>query len=94
LDEFDIHLHPHILPKLIKLFLDPRSNPKGAQLLISTHDAEILNMLGRYRTFLVNKVENESFGYRLDELPGDIVRNDRPILPAYNEGKIGGVPRL
>jgi AAA15 family ATPase/GTPase len=94
LDEFDTHLHPHILPKLVQLFLNPKSNPKSAQLLFSTHDAEILNHLGRYRTYLVNKEKNESFAYRLDEIPGDILRNDRPILPAYNEGKIGGIPRL
>lgn len=94
LDEFDVHLHPHILPKLLALFLDSETNPKGGQLIVSTHDAEILNVLGRYRTYLINKVENESFGYRLDEVPGDLLRNDRPLLPAYNDGKVGGVPRI
>lgn len=94
MDEFDTHLHPHILPKLIELFLDPKINERDAQIIFSSHDAEILNVLGRYRTYLVNKVENESFAYRLDEIPGDVLRNDRPILPAYNDGKIGGIPRL
>lgn len=94
LDEFDTHLHPHILPKLIQLFFDPKINKKNAQIIFSTHDAEILNLLGRYRTYLINKEENESFVYRLDEIPGDILRNDRPILPAYNEGRIGGIPKL
>jgi uncharacterized protein len=94
LDEFDINLHPHILPKLLELFLNPEINTLNAQMIFSTHNSEVLNSLGRYRTFLVNKHDNESFGYRLDELPGDIVRNDRPILNAYNEGKIGGIPKL
>lgn len=94
IDEFDIHLHPHILPKLIQLFLDPKINKKNAQMIFSTHDAEVLNLLGRYRTYLVNKEDNESFAYRLDEIPGDVLRNDRPILPAYNEGKIGGIPKI
>lgn len=94
LDEFDTHLHPHILPKLLELFLDPEINSANAQLLFSTHDAEILNVLGRYRTYLTNKEDNESFAYRLDEIPGDILRNDRPILPAYNDGKIGGIPKI
>lgn len=94
LDEFDVHLHPHILPKLLQLFLDSKRNPKNAQLLFTTHDGEILDSLGRYRTYLVNKTENESFVYRLDEIPGDILRNDRPILPIYRAGKIGGVPRV
>jgi len=94
LDEFDMNLHPHILPKLVNLFLDPEINVKDAQLIFTTHNSEIMNTLGRYRTYLVNKERNESYAYRLDEIPGDLLRNDRPITPAYNEGKIGGVPRL
>ncbi len=94
IDEFDLNLHPHILPKLLQFFLDPASNPRHAQLLISTHDTEVMNLLGRYRVYLVGKEENESFAYRLDEIPGDILRNDRPIRPAYNDGKIGGVPKI
>jgi AAA15 family ATPase/GTPase len=94
LDEFDINLHPHILPKLIDFFLDKTKNPFGAQFIFTTHNSEVLDDMGRYRSYFVNKVENESFGYRLDEIPGDIVRNDRSILPTYNAGKIGGVPAL
>jgi AAA15 family ATPase/GTPase len=94
LDEFDVHLHPHILPKLIDLFLSPEANKNNGQLIFSTHNSEILDHLGRYRTYLVNKVENESFAYRLDEIPGDILRNDRSIIPAYNNGNIGGIPNL
>lgn len=94
IDEFDTHLHPHILPKLLALFLEKKSNPKNAQLIFTTHSSEILDLLGRYRTYLVNKQENESFALRLDEIPGDILRNDRSILPIYRDGKIGGVPRI
>lgn len=94
LDEFDIYLHPHILPKLIDLFMDPEKNKKGAQLLFTTHNLEIIDISGRYRTYLVNKDENVSFAFRLDDVPGDILRNDRSLIPAYREGRIGGVPRL
>jgi AAA15 family ATPase/GTPase len=94
LDEFDIYLHPHILPKLIDLFMDPEKNKKNAQLLFTTHSLEIIDISGRYRTYLVNKDENVSFAFRLDEVPGDMLRNDRSLIPAYREGRIGGVPRL
>ena len=94
LDEFDAFLHPHILPKLLELFVDEVTNPRGAQVIFSTHQSDILDILGRQRTYLVNKQENESFCYRLDEIPGDILRNDRPIRSIYDAGKIGGVPRL
>lgn len=93
-DEFDIHLHPHLLPKIVGLYLSQETNPERAQLIFTTHNSEIMDMLGRYRTYLVNKENNESFAYRLDEIPGDILRNDRLISPVYNEGKVGGVPKV
>lgn len=94
LDEFDVYLHPHILPELVALFDNPESNPRSAQLLFTTHNLEIIDSCGRYRTYLVNKEDNVSYAFRLDEIPGDILRNDRSIIPAYREGRIGGVPRL
>ena len=93
LDEFDINLHPHILPKLIDLF-DSDKNINDAQLIFTTHNSSIMDILGKYRTVLVNKEENCSYAYRLDELPGDIVRNDRQISKVYNSGKLGGVPKI
>jgi hypothetical protein len=53
-----------------------------------------MDHLGKYRTYLVNKKNNESYGYRLDEIPGDILRNDRPVSTPYRNGKIGGVPKI
>ncbi len=93
LDEFDINLHPLILPKLIKLF-DEEANQKDAQLIFTTHNNKIMDELGKYKTILVNKEKNCSFAYRLDELPGDIVRNDRQISNIYFSGKLGGVPKI
>lgn len=97
LDEFDIHLHPALLPMLIDLFDSDEKNDKSAQMIFSTHDTAIMDRLGKYRTYLVNKEDNESFGYRLDEIPGDILqgdlRNDRPISHWYKKGKLGGLPK-
>jgi len=92
-DEFGMNLHPLILPKFIELFENEEINKNDAQLILATHDTYILDMLGRYRVYLVAKEENESFAYRLDEVPGDLLRNDRPIRPVYMSGRIGGVPR-
>jgi AAA15 family ATPase/GTPase len=76
------------------LFDDPEKNINNAQLIFTTHNTDIMDKLGKYRVVLVNKQDNESFLYRLDEIPGDILRNDRSIIPAYKAGKIGGKPRL
>nr|WP_158527317.1 ATP-binding protein [Pelagibaculum spongiae] len=92
IDEFDIHLHAMVLPSIVDLFLSPETNPKGAQFLFTAHNTEIIDYLGKYRTLLVNKEDSESYGYRLDELPANLVRNNRPISPIYLAGKIGGIP--
>ncbi|WP_373033290.1 ATP/GTP-binding protein [Sulfurovum sp.] len=94
LDEFDINLHPDILPTLIELFEDKKTNTKNAQLIFTTHNSDIMDNLGKYKVVLVNKEENESFLYRLDEIPGDLLRNDRSIFKVYNTGKIGGKPKI
>ncbi|KJS25036.1 MAG: hypothetical protein VR76_12840 [Pseudomonas sp. BRH_c35] len=93
MDEFDVHCHPMLLPHLIELFVDKESNKTNAQFLFTAHSTDIIDFLGKYRVILVNKDKSESFCYRLDEIPGDLVRNDRPIAPLYRDGKIGGVPR-
>lgn len=95
LDELDLYLHPHLLPKLLGLFLDAKTaTERPAQLLFSTHHSEVMDLCGRYRTTLVNKDGNQSYAYRLDEIPGDVIRNDRTLVTPYNDRKIGGVPRL
>lgn len=93
MDEFDVHCHPLLLPHLIELFIDKETNQNGAQFTFTAHSTDIIDFLGKYRVVLVNKEQSESYCYRLDEIPGDLVRNDRPITPLYRDGKIGGVPR-
>lgn len=94
LDEFDLNCHPFMLPKLLDLFDSPETNTKNAQFIFTSHITEVLEKLSKYRTYLVNKEENECYCYRLDEIGGDILRHGRAITPLYNEGKIGGVPNL
>lgn len=94
LDEFDTKFHPHILPTLVNLFTDEKINPYNAQLIFTTHNTGIMEKMGKYRTVLINKEDNESYSYRLDEIPGDILRNDRAITPVYNSGMIGGTPKI
>ncbi len=94
LDEFDNNLHPDLHAWLIDFFLDPESNPNNAQILFSSHNAAFMDKLSKYKVVLVNKEDNESFLYRLDELPGSIVRNDRSIESVYKTGKLGGTPNL
>jgi len=94
IDELDLHLHPHLIPELFKLFEDKSINTKNAQLIFTSHLTEIMDTMGKYRTYIIEKEDNESFAYRLDEIDNPPIRNDRPISPLYNRGLLGGVPKL
>ncbi|WP_237774672.1 AAA family ATPase [Actinosynnema sp. ALI-1.44] len=43
IDEIDASFHPLLTARLIALFRDTETNPRGAQLLFSTHDASLLS---------------------------------------------------
>ncbi len=94
IDELDLHIHPHLVPKLFDLFDDKTINTKNAQLIFTSHLTEIIDTMGKYRTYIIEKEENESFAYRLDEIENPPIRNDRPISPLYKKGLLGGVPKI
>lgn len=93
-DEFDIGLHPDLSLMVMDLFEDKTINKNAAQLIFTSHHSEVIDKLGKYRLVFVNKEDNESYLYRLDEITGDILRPDRSIMPAYNSHKIGGRPKV
>lgn len=94
LDEFDINLHPDILPHLINLFIEPDTNPNNAQMIFTTLNSDILDILGKYRTYLFEKDDGESFCYRLDEPDTNILRNDRKVSVPYKRHLLGGYPKI
>ncbi len=93
LDEFDVNLHPEMVMALFDLFAQPETNPKNAQLLISTHSHMILSKLDKYQIVLVEKNEDGiSEAWRLDEVSG--VRADENYYAKYVAGAYGAVPKL
>jgi uncharacterized protein len=91
IDEFEHGLHSHMIPCLLDLFYSPKHNPKGAQLIFSSHADYIIGQLEKYQVQLVNKdVEGVSTTHRLDELKG--VRNVDNLHAKYHAGAYGGVP--
>jgi len=93
IDELEMDLHPHTLPKIIELFVDPETNPKNSQLLFTSHSLDILNHLEKEQVVLVEKKQNgKSELYRLDELKG--IRRDDNIYAKYMAGAYGAVPNI
>lgn len=93
IDELDINLHPDLIPVLLNFFKSEELNPNRAQLIFTTHNTEIMDRLKKSRIILVNKEDNESYLYKLDET-GEVLRNDRSISKIYNSGRLGGKPKI
>jgi len=93
LDEFEVDLHPLMIPHLLKTFMDPDLNPHNAQLLLSTHSVEVFNELHKQQVVLVEKQPNgASECWRLDDMRG--VRSDDNYLAKYLSGAYGAIPEI
>lgn len=94
LDEMDINLHPQIMEELLMLFLDPYTNPKNAQILLSSYSVTALNLFDKQQIVLTEKNEfGETEVWRLDEM-GDDVRAGDNYFAKYLAGVYGGVPNI
>lgn len=91
-DELDSKLHPLLIRKIITLFNSQESNPKGAQLLFTTHDTFLLSA-GLFRRDQIWFTQKDSFGatelYSLAEYK---VRSGSPYEKDYLQGKYGATP--
>lgn len=93
IDEFDVNLHPEMVIALYDLFVQPETNQKNAQLLMSTHSHILLSKLDKYQIVLVEKNENGiSEAWRLDKMSG--VRSDENYYSKYLAGAYGATPKI
>src|ERR1022692_3460656 len=94
-DEIDASLHPRLSARLLELFQDPETNPRGAQLIFTTHDTSLLNHLNRDEVWLTEKGESGATTLTaLAEYGGDKVRRSLNLEKAYLQGRFGAVPEL
>lgn len=91
-DELDSKLHPLLVRKIVTLFNSAETNPKGAQLLFTTHDTFLLSA-GLFRRDQVWFTQKDNFGateaYSLAEYR---VRGSSPFERDYLQGKFGATP--
>ncbi len=95
IDEFERSLHPLISNYLIQLFHDPNINPKGAQLILATHDTNLLSAAA-FRRDQIWIVEKDSTGsselFSLADVKG--ILKDAPYEKWYLSGRLGGIPSI
>ena len=92
IDDLNASLHPLLVRKIITLFNSAETNPKGAQLLFTTHDTFLLSA-GLFRRDQVWFTQKDNFGateaYSLAEYK---VRGSSPFERDYLQGKFGATP--
>ncbi len=96
IDELDTGMHHWLLRALIKMFQSPETNPHGAQLLFTTHDAALMDptLFRRDQIWIVEK--DAAQGTQLYSLVDfeDKPRKQQPLFKSFLSGRFGGVPRL
>ena len=92
IDELDNDLHPHLVPRLLEWFEFDHSNPHQAQLIFTCHTPEVLNLLQKHQVYLVEKRNQASEAWRLDDMTG--LRADDNLYAKYMTGALGAVPTL
>lgn len=94
IDELDSRLHPLLVKRIVALFNDAQTNPKGAQLLFTAHDTYLLSA-GLFRRDQVWFTQKDNFGatelYSLAEYK---VRSTSPFERDYLLGKYGATPLI
>lgn len=91
-DELDASLHTLACEEIIKLFQSPITNPKGAQLIATTHDTNLLSSahLRRDQVWFCERCpDGSSEIYSLAEIKS---RHDDNFERGYLEGRYGGIP--
>jgi uncharacterized protein len=93
-DEFDARLHPLMSRSIVELFNSNDTNPNNAQLIVMTHDTNLLsNKI--FRRDQIWFTEKDRYGatslYSLAEYK---VRNDASFESDYIKGKYGAIPYI
>lgn len=97
-DELDAKLHPLLTRNIVLLFMDPKRNKHGAQLIFATHDTNLLDrsMLRRDQIWFAEKDRVESTDiYSLVEFEEDgqeDANNKHDIERDYIRGRYGAIP--
>jgi uncharacterized protein len=94
IDEFDARLHPLMSRSIVELFNSNETNPHHAQLIVMTHDTNLLsNKI--FRRDQIWFTEKDRYGatslYSLAEYK---VRNDASFGSDYIKGKYGAIPYI
>lgn len=96
IDELDKSLHPHLVKYLVNLFNNPVTNPKGAQLIFTSHAHYLMDgdTLTRDQIWFISKENGYSSDlYSLSDFK-EIKRKKGTFYNEYMYGIFGAVPKI
>ena len=86
-DEVENHFNRELVVSLLRLFMNKKTNPKGAVLIFSTHYPELLDELDRNDAVFITR-NNE--GLTIDNLNTLLHRNDLKKSEVYQSNYLSG----
>ena len=92
IDEIDSSLHSKASEALVALFVSRKTNPRGAQLIATTHDTNLMRspLLRRDQIWFTEKsTEGETELFSLSDFP---TRSTDNLERAYMQGRFGATP--
>jgi len=94
IDELESSLHPALARELVRLFNSPDLNPKGAQIIFTTHSTNLLDLslLRRDQVWFTEKTREGAT--RLYPLSDYQPRTNQDIEAGYLGGRFGALPFL
>lgn len=93
-DELDASMHPLLSAKILALFNSREANPRGAQLICTTHDTNLLSRdcLRRDQIWFTEK--DSEGATHLFPLTDIRTRSTDNIEKGYLQGRFGAIPFL
>ena len=92
IDEIETSMHPLMVMALLRLLFDEKTNPKGAQVIFTTHNPLLLDstLLRRDQVWFADKDDNgEAHLYPLTDYAP---RKGESLVRGYLAGRYGAVP--
>ena len=87
-DEIENHFNRELVSSLLRLFMNKRTNPKGATIIFSTHYPELLDEIKRNDAVFITKRTNQ--GLVVKNLNSLLKRNDIKKSEIYQSNYLGG----
>jgi uncharacterized protein len=92
IDEIETSLHPLLIRELLKLLFSAENNPKGSQVVFTTHNPILLDTTLMRRDQIWFTEKSSTGATHLYPLTDYQPRKDEALVKGYLSGRYGGIP--